>query len=167
MKTADLIKQLEKKIGDQSSGLPYEIFLFVSRLTPLINVDLLIKDENGRTLLAWRDDKYAGTGWHIPGGIIRHREKIETRIKKVIETEVDLPVKYEDKPMKIIEFIKKRKTRGHFITLVFKCFLLSKYVLNKNGTKEREVGFLKWHKGCPDDLIKCHEKYRKFLENKE
>jgi len=26
MKTADLIKQLEKKVGDQSGGLPFGIF---------------------------------------------------------------------------------------------------------------------------------------------
>ena len=29
-------------------GLPEELFHFVSRSTPIVNVDLLIKDENGR-----------------------------------------------------------------------------------------------------------------------
>jgi len=133
----------------------------------LINVDLLIKDEDGRTLLAWRDDEYAGTGWHVPGGIIRHREKIETRIKKVIESEIGLPVKFEKEPMGIFELIHKRKTRGHFISLLFRCKLSGKQILNKNGGVPKEVGFLEWHSGCPKDLIEVHEIYRKFIENRE
>lgn len=77
-KALDLI---EKQIKDPTVGLPEEVFLFISRITPMINVDLLIKDESGRTLLSWRDD-YTGKGWHVPGGIIRYKEKIDTRIKK-------------------------------------------------------------------------------------
>ena len=51
-----VIEFLDKQISNLSLGLPEEIFLFVSRTTPLVNVDLLIKDENGRTLLSWRDE---------------------------------------------------------------------------------------------------------------
>jgi hypothetical protein len=36
------IEALEAAIGDPRRGLPEEIFRFVSRITPLINVDLLI-----------------------------------------------------------------------------------------------------------------------------
>ena len=54
------------------TGLPEEIFMGVSKMTPITNVDLLIKDSKNRCLLAWRDDEYAGTGWHIPGGVIRY-----------------------------------------------------------------------------------------------
>src|SRR5438105_4861558 len=56
-------------LGDTGAGLPPEVFLFLSRVTPLLNVDLLIQDDRGRTLLTWRDDEFFGAGWHVPGGI--------------------------------------------------------------------------------------------------
>ena len=36
---------LEKKIKEPKKGLPEEIFLLISRISPLINVDLLIKNK--------------------------------------------------------------------------------------------------------------------------
>ena len=83
MKTSTAITILEDDIGAQSTGLPQEIFYFVSRTTPMVNVDLLIKDERKRTLLAWRNDALAGEGWHLPGGIIRFKEKIEERLPEI------------------------------------------------------------------------------------
>lgn len=163
MNITKAIEYIEKQLKDPSVGLPEEVFLFATRITPMINVDLLIKDEKGRTLLAWRDDKYAGTGWHIPGGIIRHKENIETRIKKVIENEVNLPVEFDLNPIAVNELICNQVSRGHFISLLIKCFLSSTNLLNQNGQKEGEIGFLKWHETCPKDLIKVHDLYKKYL----
>ena len=81
MNITEAIVALEKHVPNPSEGLPDELFLYVSRITPLVNVDLLIKDENGRTLLSWRDDQYCGQGWHVPGGIIRFKEALETSVK--------------------------------------------------------------------------------------
>ena len=64
-------------------GLPEEIFMGVSKMTPITNVDLLLKDSKNRCLLAWRDDEYAGTGWHIPGGVIRYKETMAERVNLV------------------------------------------------------------------------------------
>src|SRR4030042_2731238 len=76
---AEAIAALDRQVPNPSAGLPEELFLYISRTTPLVNVDLLIKDENGRTLLAWRDDQYSGKGWHVPGGIGRFKEPLERR----------------------------------------------------------------------------------------
>jgi hypothetical protein len=65
---AALIRQLDGLIDAGAGGLPEELFLFVSRITPLINVDLLIQDDGRRTLLTWRSDRFFGPGWHVPGG---------------------------------------------------------------------------------------------------
>ncbi|MEI7983545.1 MAG: NUDIX hydrolase, partial [Bacteroidota bacterium] len=55
-KIQDTIEILNKQIPDPRLGLPEEVFLFISRLTPMVNVDLLIKDKKGLALLSWRDD---------------------------------------------------------------------------------------------------------------
>ena len=56
----DAVQILVDAVPDPNTGLPDEIFYYISRTTPFINVDLLIKDAQGRTLLAWRDDEHAG-----------------------------------------------------------------------------------------------------------
>ena len=58
----------------EGQDLPEELFRFISTISPLVNVDLLIKDDTNRTLLTWRDDEHYGAGWHVPGGIIRFKE---------------------------------------------------------------------------------------------
>jgi colanic acid biosynthesis protein WcaH len=83
MNIAEAIAVLDKHVPNPSTGLPDELFYYISKTTPLVNVDLLIKDEKGRTLLSWRNDQYCGRGWHIPGGIVRLKETLEARVKKV------------------------------------------------------------------------------------
>ena len=82
MNITDAIGVLNKQVSNSSAGLPDELFYYISRITPLVNVDLLIKDESERTLLSWRDDQYCGKGWHVPGGIVRFKETMETMVKK-------------------------------------------------------------------------------------
>ena len=48
------IKNIEKKVKNPNKGLPEEIFLFLTRISPMINVDLLIKNKKKQTLLVWR-----------------------------------------------------------------------------------------------------------------
>jgi len=62
MSLQDLILKIETFISNPSEGLPEEIFLFISKITPLINVDLLIKNDKNETLLTWREDKILWSG---------------------------------------------------------------------------------------------------------
>ena len=164
MNLADAILILEKRVPNPNMGLPDEIFYYISKTTPLVNVDLLIKDENERTLLAWRDDQYAGKGWHLPGGIIRFKETFETRIKKVSELEVGTSVEYDLNPLAINQIIlDNREYRGHFISILYKCFLTETFSPENNGLSKKDAGFVKWHDSCPKNLLKFHELYREYL----
>ncbi len=162
MNTQEAINFLEKQIPNPSVGLPEEVFRFISRLTSMVNIDLLIKDEAGRTLLSWRDDEFS-KGWHVPGGIIRFKEDMKTRVQKVIETEIGAPVQFEPAPTEINQIICSHATRGHSISLLFKCFLSSKHALDNTGLTKKDKGYLKWHKECPPDLINAHGIYRKYM----
>lgn len=164
MNINEAINFLDKCVPDPKKGLPDEVFYYISRTTPLINADLLIKDEKGRSLLGWRDDKYTGRGWHVLGGIIRFKETFETRIKKVAQSEVGAEVEFDPKPIAINEIINhKDEIRGHFISLLYKCFLPSSFVPENKNLAETDPGFLKWHEKCPDDLLEWHKIYRKYL----
>ena len=105
MSIAKALNTLDLIVPDPKLGLPDEMFHFISRTTPLVNVDLLIKDERNRTLLAWRNDAYCERGWHIPGGIIRFKETFEERLKKVVELKIGTSVDVNPSPIAINELI--------------------------------------------------------------
>lgn len=165
MTPQDAIKILDAYIKNPREGLPEDVFYFISRNTPLINVDLLVKDEAGRALLAWRDDTYSGVGWHLVGGIIRFKETMEARLKKVAELELGTSdITFDPNPLAINEiFNPEHENRGHFISVLYKCSLPSAFVPDNKDLKETDPGFLKWHEACPSDLLKFHEIYRKYL----
>ena len=165
MTILEAIKCLKQKVSNPSKGLPEDLFYYISSATPIINVDLLIKNKKGYVLLAWRDDQYAGKGWHIPGGIIRFKETIKERINEVARIEVGTFIDYYDpEPMAINEiFNYEREVRSHFISLLYRCTLTADFVLNNKESSRFDPGYLMWHKSCPDDLLKLQDIYRKYL----
>ncbi len=163
MNIKDIIAALEKYAPNPSKGLPDEVFFYISRTTPLVNVDLLIKDENRRTLLSWRNDQYAGNGWHIPGGIVRFKEALETRIKKVAENEIGIDVDFDLVPITIKQCFREERDRGHFISFLYKCFLPSSFIPDNKGLSHEDAGYLMWHDFCPDNLLKVQEMYREYI----
>jgi len=163
-KLVQAIQVLTDHVPKPETGLPDEVFDYISQTTPLVNVDLLIKDENERTLLAWRDDPYCGQGWHVPGGIVRLKESLQDRVIKVAENEIGTTVTFEPVPMAIHQFIHpERAVRSHFISILFKCFLPGKYVPENKGLTPRKPGYLMWHERCPHELLKFHEIYRSYI----
>ncbi|MEN6405082.1 MAG: NUDIX domain-containing protein [Thermoguttaceae bacterium] len=164
MNINEAIDFLDEQVPDSTKGLPLDVFLFASRLLPLVNVDLLVKDERGRTLLAWRDDPYAGTGWHVPGGILRFRERLETRVQKVAETEIGTEVRVDPNPIAVNQFMHpSRKTRGHFISFLYRCFVSKDFIPANTGLKNTDAGYLMWHEKCPPNLICVHEIYKSHI----
>ncbi len=160
------IKTLVEAVPRPSLGLPESVFFFISRTTPLVNVDLLIKDENGRTLLSWRNDQYAGTGWHVPGGIVRFKEGLETRVEKVAETEIGAAVRFGPTPIALHQIIhEEHEIRGHFISLLYKCFLPATFQLRNEGLSLEDAGYLAWHDRCPANLLHMQEVYRKYIDD--
>ncbi|MFH1387619.1 MAG: NUDIX hydrolase [bacterium] len=157
------IKDIDEQVADASQGLPEELFFLISRLVPMVNVDLLIKDEKGRILLAWRDDQYAGIGWHLPGGIVRFKEKLEKRIDQVALTEIGQAVSFEPVPLAMNQVICEHEIRGHFISILYKCSLPGQFIPKNAGLTNKDPGFLKWHEACPENLVKVHEMYRKYV----
>jgi len=165
LKIQEIIDKLEPFIKDPSKGLPDEIFHFMSRIVPLINVDLLIKNKKKQTLLTWRDDGYFPPGWHIPGGIVRYKEAMTHRIKAVALAELGVKVKCGNSPLVIQEvIIPSFKTRAHAISFLYKCSLtspLAKNLMYIKGTPKE--GQWAWFDKCPKDLISVHRMYRRFI----
>ena len=163
MEIQEAIARLDEAASHAEDGLPEELFLFVSRITPLINVDLLIQDENKRTLLTWRDDEYFGPGWHLPGSIIRYKERAVDRVQLCAEQELGARVDFESSPAVIVETAEERRTRGHFISLLYRCTLRSEPDPRLKAGEHPKSGEWEWHEGCPENIIKVQQVYQKYF----
>lgn len=160
----NLIENLRILTGDPQKGLPEEVFVYVSQITPLVNVDLLIKDEKKGVLLTWRDDEHYEAGWHVPGGIIRYKETFSDRIHAVAKRELGASVAHDTAPMAINQIIQPtNKTRGHFISLLFACRLISPLADIPVVPNQPKNGHWRWHQKCPDNLISVHHIYQPYL----
>ncbi|MEA3641487.1 MAG: NUDIX domain-containing protein [Lamprobacter sp.] len=160
------ITVLEKAVSDPGRGLPEPIFYYISRTTPMINVDLLVTDPQRGILLAWRDDKHAGIGWHLPGGIIRYRETINQRIHAVALQEIGSPVSCAPGPIAVNQIFADppKRDRAHFISLLYRCEISSNYRIDNGGRAPTVPGYLAWHNRCPDDLLTLQEIYRPHID---
>jgi len=167
-KIADAVAVINECLPDSKSGLPEDIFYLVSRLTPMINVDLLVVNERNEKLLTWREDQFYGPGWHIPGGIIRFKELAEARILKVAELELGSRVSWEPRPVVIREIMHpNRDIRGHFISMVYKCKLTGP--LRSEDEAQDTSPFLngqwRWFASMPANMIRPHLQFEELINN--
>jgi len=161
----DAMQCIESATEECEDGLPESVFLFVSRLTPLVNVDLLIQDSARGTLLTWRDDDFYGLGWHVPGGVIRHKETAANRVCEVARRELGVTVEFEPQPLGVHEMILPEwRDRGHFISLLYQCRLTSELDPDRRFVPESPLpDQWAWHETCPNDLIPEHQAYSAYL----
>jgi ADP-ribose pyrophosphatase YjhB (NUDIX family) len=164
MDALNAIATLESAIGDPHNGLPEEIFLFVSRIIPMVNVDLLIQDHTQRTLLTWRDDRYFGPGWHVPGVIIRYKEMAADRIRACALQELGAEIAFDAVPLLVSENIMEQNSRGHFISMLYRCTLLTPPDEDRRARSDPpRQGDWRWHESCPPDLLHAQAHYRRFF----
>ncbi len=145
-------------------GLPEELFLQISSLVPIPNVDLFILDEQGRLLLTRREDRYFGKGWHLPGGCIRFKETMMDRLIKTAQTELGTMIRVDEEPITIKDVIIKEERpgledqnmRAHHLAVLFRCYPDDHKYINQM-IEQGEAG---WFEHIPKDLLQVHDVYR-------
>jgi colanic acid biosynthesis protein WcaH len=160
-----VVAELESLVPSPQDGLPEPVFRLLSRLTPLVSVDLLIKDATGRTLLTWREDDSYGPGWHVPGGIVRYRETVATRIQEVARLELGAQVDFEPTPLSIQEFLRANtRDRAHTVSMLYRCRLLTSLDEDvRFDPAAPKPGGWRWHRACPENLIPEQSAYEGYL----
>ena len=162
--TSEELRTLEaivSRLGGRGADLPLPLFRFVVELAAIANVDLLVRDDEAGVLLAWREDSL-GSGWHVPGGIIRHREEVAHRLSACAREEFGCEVEVADRPIALIEIF---DDRGHFVSLVYPTVLRgtpSRRIVGEGD--EPQPGDLCWFPSPPESLYPSHLVYRDVLE---
>ena len=161
----EALRTIDSQVPNSRNGLPEELFLLVSRMTPIVNVDLLIVNQQNGKLLTWRHDDFYGPGWHIPGGIIRFKETMAERLKKVALREIGCEAEAIGAPLRVTEiFSQERDIRGHFISHLFKSRLLGKPDLSRKADiNSPRDGDWAWFQKVPDNLIPQHRRFAELI----
>lgn len=158
---------IKNEAGDPRTGVGEEIFHFLSSLTPMVNVDLLIRDPTRGTLLTWRSDQFYGPGWHLPGGVLRFKESPLTRVKLVAQTELGVNVAVMNSPCRVESLMTStRDIRGHFISMLYQCSIDGDLDQRTEASSANpESGQWKWHKKAPQNLLSVHSVFRDTIDD--
>ncbi|BCE00387.1 GDP-mannose mannosyl hydrolase [Marinicellulosiphila megalodicopiae] len=68
--------------------LEKQLFKSIIKHTPLVSIDLIIKNSNGEILLGKRNNKPAQGFWFVPGGRILKNETMAAAFTRLVEVEL-------------------------------------------------------------------------------
>ena len=168
--TNQAIEHLRNCYIDGSIGLPENLFLLISSLIPIPNVDLLIINKSGEILLSRRNDQFFEKSWHIPGGCMRFRDSFEKCIQETSLREIGCEVRFNPNPIAIRNVIRKdtnekrdKRERGHNVAILFECTIPDDFEIDNKDLNEMDNGYLKWFKKIPKDFMKIQYAYEDVL----
>jgi len=138
--------------------LEKELFSSIIENTPLISIDLIIKDSEGKILLGQRINKPAKNSWFVPGGRIYKDEKIKDAFKRITKDEIGKEFDISNSSFKGVyqhfydDNVFNDNFSTHYIVLGFELVIKEELSL---GTIQHEK--YKWF--TQDELLKSDEVY--------
>lgn len=67
-------------------------FLHIVASTPLVSIDLIVRDERGHVLLGQRLNRPAKDSWFVPGGRIRKNERVQEALQRISQRELGVTI---------------------------------------------------------------------------
>jgi colanic acid biosynthesis protein WcaH len=85
-----MVKQLEanRQLTADKMHLEPDIFQTIVSHTPLVSIDLIVHDRQGRVLLGWRRNRPAQGCWFVPGGRIDKDETLDAAFSRLTRVEL-------------------------------------------------------------------------------
>jgi colanic acid biosynthesis protein WcaH len=68
----------------------------VVRNTPLVSIDLIIRDPDQRVLVGLRTNAPAKGKWFVPGGVVRKYERLVDAFARIVKAEIGLDASIDD-----------------------------------------------------------------------
>ena len=67
-------------------------FLHIVQATPLVSIDLILRNERGEVFLGRRTNKPAQGLWFVPGGRIRKNERVAEALRRISTRELGVEI---------------------------------------------------------------------------
>ena len=155
---------------DTNDGMPQELFLLISGLVPLANVDLLITNSKNQILLIKRNDPWYQKSWHIPGGCMHYGEEFLHCVQATAKRELGTRVNVEPEPIAIrnvIRGVDEQKAypreRGHNVAILFSCKVPDNWSIDNGVLTEDDDGYAAWFDYLPSDFMDIQHVYDDVL----
>jgi colanic acid biosynthesis protein WcaH len=68
--------------------LEKEVFAQVVKHTPLVSIDLIVRNSEGHVLVGYRNNEPARHYWFVPGGRVNKNEKLDDAFARITEGEL-------------------------------------------------------------------------------
>jgi colanic acid biosynthesis protein WcaH len=101
-------------------------FLKIVELTPLVSIDLILRNPKGEVLLGFRRNQPAQNCWFVPGGKILKDERIAVAITRIAQAELGIDLNARDAHFKGVyehlyanNFTGKPGVSTHYIVLAY------------------------------------------------
>ena len=84
--------------------LPHPDLARVVELTPLVSIDLVVRDRSGRTLVGLRSNRPAQGTWFVPGGRVGKNERLAAALARISRAELGRELAPSDaRPLGVFE----------------------------------------------------------------
>jgi colanic acid biosynthesis protein WcaH len=107
-------------------------FLKVVEKTPLVSIDLIVHDPDGKILLGFRKNRPAQNTWFVPGGKIMKDERMADAIRRISKAELGIEIPCEGFQFKGVyehlypdNFADSPGISTHYIVLAYETHLTS------------------------------------------
>ena len=72
-----------------------ELFAQLVRIAPLVAIDVVVRDNNARVLVARRNDEPARNYYFVPGGRILKNETLRHAFERILKSEIGYDAEFE------------------------------------------------------------------------
>jgi hypothetical protein len=87
------------------------------------------------------------------------------RIQACARAELGTGVTADTVPLVILEAVGEQRTRGHHISLLFRCRLAGEPDPLRRATHDSpSPGQWRWHQRCPPDLLEAQRLYARYID---
>ncbi|MCF3128338.1 GDP-mannose mannosyl hydrolase [Acinetobacter soli] len=126
--------------------LPDQVFKTVIQSTPLISIDLVVRNEKNEVLLGKRLNAPAKDYWFVPGGRIQKDESLDKAFKRLLLEELDISLSYSREDANFIgvfehfynENFYDSSSSTHYVVLAFVLKINSLNISLVNNCQHRD-----------------------------
>ncbi|RLL47437.1 GDP-mannose mannosyl hydrolase [Acinetobacter cumulans] len=149
--------------------LPDETFKSVIQHTPLISIDLIVRNEQGEVLLGKRVNAPAKGYWFVPGGRVRKNETLDDAFVRLVREELGIEsgiTRADAKFLGVFEHfyddcVFSGDVSTHYIVLGYEITLKYQHIIN---LREQHEIFEYLKSNVADSTLEIHYFTRLYLE---
>jgi len=139
--------------------------------TPLVSIDLIIRDPGGNLLMGLRTNEPAKGEWFVPGGRILKNEKVEDAFTRITKKELGKALNFEETRLLNVfnhiyqtNYLEKDDVNTHYVVLAYEIFAPKNQLNALINSPDEQHKELKWISLKDSDKMNVHVLSKVYYE---